>query len=674
MATNRRRWSAPGGLTLLEVLACVLPAARADEADPAGRYARLSDEEGAVSLEPAGVQECTAASHNLPLTTGDRLWADQSSRAELDLGDAALRLGSRTGVAFLNLDDNTAQMQLTAGTLIVHVRDMWASQRYEVDTPNVAVTLQQPGDYRLEVSEAGDTTLVRVSDGSVQATGGGQTIVIGMQQQVTFAGSSTLSYASATLGPPDDLDNWSAAREREREDSASAAYVADDVPGTQDLDDNGRWQETPEYGYVWTPTAVVVGWVPYRFGHWLWITPYGWTWVDDARWGYAPFHYGRWVQWHNTWSWVPGPRQQRPVYAPAMVAWVGGPAMGASSAFASDVGWFPLGPHEVYVPAYRVSASYVRNVNVTNTTIVNSAVITNIYQNNTTPTHYVNNRPAAVTVVPQNIFTSGQRVSGHAAQLPAGMLAGALVTAPAPAIAPIRQSVLGTSATHTIAQPPPALTRRTVVARTTPPPAPVPFDVQLAAVRANDGRPLSRGELAHLQPTAPAAPVKVIATAGPLISAGALARAQGNASRPQSALPPTRTPPPSPARPNPAPPPASLPTYAPPAPRGDRPPSAQSYAPSVQQRPFPTADSAQANSRPSSLPVYHPPGGPDPGLPDESARTDGNRAAHPTPPPPPAPRAQQPAHLSPPPPKTSSSEPRDAAPHGDRDSRERVER
>lgn len=675
MASDRRQWRAPAGLALLALFACMLAPARADDGDPPGRVARLSDVEGAVSLEPTGLQEWTAAPVNRPLTTGDRLWADQSSRAELDLGEAAVRLGSRTGFAFLNLDENVAQMQLTAGSLIVRIRDMWANQLYEIDTPNVAVTLQQPGEYRVDVSDAGDATVVKVVDGAAQVTGGAQTIAIGMQQQLTISGTGPLAYQSATLGPPDDLDGWSASRERAFEDSSSTEYAADDVPGTQDLDNNGQWQQTPEYGYVWMPTTVVMGWVPYQYGRWLWVSPWGWTWIDDARWGYAPFHYGRWVQWRNTWCWLPGPRQSHPVYAPAQVAWVGGSGV-STAPLGPNVGWFPLGPHEAYVPAYRASPAYLRNVNISNTTNVGAAA----------PTHYANNRPAAVTSVPRSIFTSGQRVGGNATQLSPAVLAGSLVTAAAPAIAPTRQSVLGGTAQHAVLRPPAAQMHRTTVVRTMPPPAPVPFDRQLAAMQDNDGRPLARSELARLQPAAPAVPVRMT-VAGPLVSASALAHTGTTSiAEREHALERTTLPPsprgsaasPAAARPgfstSPA---ASLPTYAPP--RADRPPQAPADMPSLQQQGFAPDDPTHAYSRPPSLPVYRPPAGPDPGLPDESLRADSSHhAPHAMPAaPPPASHAPPPPAHPPPPaptPKTSANEPRDSAAHGDRDSRERVVR
>src|SRR6185312_13829810 len=120
--------------------------------DPPGRVARLSYANGSVSLQPAGVEDWADPTVNRPLTTGDKLWTDRDSRAELDIGSAVIRLGSMTGFSFLNLDDQNAQMNITAGSAIVHVRNLGEDQSFEIDTPNVAVTLQSPGDYRVQVN------------------------------------------------------------------------------------------------------------------------------------------------------------------------------------------------------------------------------------------------------------------------------------------------------------------------------------------------------------------------------------------------------------------------------------------------------------------------------------------------------------------------------------------
>ncbi len=523
--------------------AAALHAQGAPDTDPPERVARLSDTEGTVSLQPAGMQAWSAAQLNRPLTTGDRLWCDQDSRAELDLGVAAIRLGSRTAFSFFNLDDHTVQLQLTAGTLIVHVREVSANQLYEVDTPNLAVALLEPGEYRLEVSDSGDATVVRVSEGRAQVEGGGQSVTVGMQQMARFSG--TQAYQTEPFGVPDDFDAWSAARERGLMNSPSGDYVPPDMPGTQDLDSNGTWELTPDYGYVWAPLVVAAGWAPYRFGHWAFIPPWGWTWIDDAAWGFAPYHYGRWVQWNSAWCWVPGPRRVHPVYAPAMVGWVGGPGR-HPGALAANVGWFPLGPHEVYVPPYAVSPRYARAVNLTNT-VVTSTNVTDVYQNNGTDLRYRNNTPAAVTAVPQGAFASGAQLRGRAVALTAAALADAGASASAPAIMPQRASPT-TAVAASVAHPPPAYLNRPVLARTPPPRAPVPFERQLAAMQANGGSALARPALARLQPDVAAGPVRILAAGSksplPVPAAAAAAAASAGAASLRNERPPPGVAPP----------------------------------------------------------------------------------------------------------------------------------
>jgi uncharacterized protein DUF6600 len=665
MPMRTARATAPRGLAVLGLLALfAFGSARADDTDPPGRVARLSYLEGAVSFEPAGMQEWVGAELNRPLTSGDRLWTDQQSVAELDLGAAVIRLGGMTGFCLINLDDTHAQIQLSAGTLIVRVWDTAEGQSYEIDTPNLALSLQQPGVYRVEVDEAGGATVVKVVDGVVLALGTGESIPVTSQQMMTFTGTTTLEYSAETLGAPDDLDNWAATRDREMQESPSRQYVAEDVPGGYDLDENGRWLSTPDYGYVWAPTVVVAGWVPYRFGHWVWIAPWGWSWIDDARWGFVTCHYGRWVYCGSYWCWVPGPHvhPHRPIYAPALVAWTGRP--GAAVAPGANVGWFPLGPHEVYAPSYHVSEGYLRSVNLTNTTFASEAYITNVYQSRVTTVHYANATSAAITAVPQSVFTSAQRVSGHRVPVSAETLTGMTFAAAAPAIAPVRQSGLGAATGRRATVPPASIVNRPVIAHTSPPRAPPAFESQLAAIQANGGRPLTRPDLARLQPATPVVPVHVLTQAkAPQPSLGERERALQTPT-----LPPTTTrtfvytPAPQPSTP------------APPA-HSDRPPWASQHG-------FSTDDPAHTYEHPAATPVHR---AETPPTPVETPAAPVVHAVHatPTPRPSPPPASHPEKHAPPAQPQPQSQTPsqgssrtqsrEDSNPHADR-SRDRVER
>ncbi len=474
--------------------------------DPPGRVARLGYMEGSVSFQPAGEPDWVQAVANRPMTTGDKLWADKDSRAELQLGSAVIRLNSETGFSFLNLDDNTVQIQLTAGALNIRVRELDQNDFFEVDTPNLAFSITQPGSYRIEASEDGNYTVVSIRDGGGQATGNGQTYTLHAGQSGTFSGTDSLNADVVELGRPDSFDNWADSRDHRYDDSRSAQYVSREVVGYEDLDDYGDWRDNSDYGHIWYPRHVEAGWAPYHDGHWVWISPWGYTWVDDSPWGYAPFHYGRWVVIGGRWGWVAGPIAVRPVYAPALVVFIGGG--GVSVGFGGNVGWFPLGPREVYVPSYRVSRRYVDRVNISNTNVTN-VQITNVYNTtiinkttNITNVTYVNrNVRGAVTAVPQRTFVNAQPVRGAAVRVNERDIARASLSTRA-AFVPTRDSVLGARASTAgrVSAPPQAVMNRQVIAKRVPPPPPVPFARQQQALEAHPGQPLARNEVRKLRP------------------------------------------------------------------------------------------------------------------------------------------------------------------------------
>ena len=502
--------------------------------DPPSRVARLGYMEGSVSFQPAGEPDWVQAVANRPMTTGDKLWADKDSRAELQLGSAVIRLNANTGFSFLNLDDNTAQIQLTSGSINLRVRRLDQNDVYEIDTPNLAFTVSQPGSYRVEASEDGTYSVVSLREGGGEATGNGQTYTLHAGQRGTFDGTDSLNAEVIDIGGRDQFDNWAYDRDRRYDGSRSAQYLSHDVVGYEDLDDNGDWRDDHNYGHVWFPNHVAADWAPYHEGHWDWIPPWGYTWVDDSSWGYAPFHYGRWVTVGGRWGWVAGPVAVRAVYAPALVVFIGGGGVGVG--FGGNVGWFPLGPREVYVPSYHVSREYVNRVNISNTT-VNNVQITNVYNTtiinktaNITNVTYANqNVRGAVTAVPQRAFAGAQPVGRAAVTMNAQQIAGASVSARV-AVAPTRESVLGAkfASANRVSAPPAAVMNRQVVAKRTPPPPPVPFAKQQQALEAHPGQPLARSEVRNLRPAAAEAPHPMVRQAPPGKPATATVGRPGN--------------------------------------------------------------------------------------------------------------------------------------------------
>ena len=388
-------------------IAAILPIAlllgrtvAAEEAlDPPDRVARISYVQGDVSTAPAEGGERERAELNRPLTTGDELAVGDGARAELQVDVASLQLGERSSISLLTLDDQTLQLRLIEGEMIVHVRELRDTDHIEIETANTRVSLLRPGEYRVSVEQGGEATVVGVREGGTEIQSGSQVFSLHASQEARYTGTTTLEEEVRSLGPRTELETWADRRETPLESSQSARYVSREVIGYDDLDRYGVWESDHSYGPVWYPRRISAGWAPYRFGQWAYIGPWGWTWIDQAPWGFAPFHYGRWAYLRSRWCWVPGPRHVRPVYAPALVGWVGR---------GSGYAWFPLGPREVYVPRHRASDRYVRQVNVSNTNI-NVNHITNIYRNRVPPGRFVNQRAAdGVTAIPRETFTAGR--------------------------------------------------------------------------------------------------------------------------------------------------------------------------------------------------------------------------------------------------------------------------
>jgi hypothetical protein len=429
----------------------------ADDGDPPERVAVADLIEGSAAAQFAGAGDWTSDLANRPLTSGDKVWVDANSRAELHLGSTAIRLGANSGLQFLNVADNFAQLRLSAGSMNVRLRYLSPDEAVEVDTPNSAISLLQAGEYRIDVGDTGDAVAVAVWGGQAEVAGQTQSFTLEQQELGEFHGTDTLGVQFSDLPPADNLDQWSQYLDQREDESLTANFLSRDESGYTDMDGSGNWQTDPDYGEVWFP-PVLAGWAPYSQGCWVWIAPWGWTWVDDAPWGFVPFHYGRWVHVRSGWAWSPGQLTVRPVYAPALVAW----GMGPNSA----VVWVPLGYNEIYRPSMHVSNTYLRRVNVSNTYIDNTVSMD--YRTVANAPHYANQSiPGAVGAAAPETFTTARAVNREQKPIAAGQIVMSAGNPPSPTPkSRVRAAGLGRAAAPI---PPQRIFSRATVARTAPP-------------------------------------------------------------------------------------------------------------------------------------------------------------------------------------------------------------
>lgn len=348
---------------ILLLLAFALAAATAWGQDPPARVGRLAHIENDVQFSVDRNQRSEPASINWPISSGAVIETGQRGRAEISIGSTAYRLNERSRTEFKIIDDLRVDLLVEGGSLAVSILDRDQANDIAVATPEGVVRFATAGRYRIDVYA--DSTELSVFAGQASFDEYGRVEQVEAGQQLTAWSDGR--HSAGSNRDQDSFDLWVAERERAMLAGTARRHVSPRMTGYADLDAYGDWQTAPDYGAVWYPRGVADDWAPYRYGRWVWIAPWGWTWVDTAPWGFAPFHYGRWALIHGRWAWVPGSYVATPVYAPALVAWVGNGgwsvSFGVGSALA--VGWFPLGPREVYVPGYRYSSTYLHQINVT---------------------------------------------------------------------------------------------------------------------------------------------------------------------------------------------------------------------------------------------------------------------------------------------------------------------
>ncbi len=388
--------------------------------------ARLSLIQGEVVLQTEATgSEWGAAVINTPLIPGAKLWDPENGRSEIQrFGESYLRASANTEVDITNLSISTSgdliQVGVPQGRIYVNYAGSSVENSvFQVDSPVTSVISYGPTKFEVDVYEDG-TTEVSVLNGSVSVQGQNGVTTVDAGTMLSM-GSDQVAELSP-MRPEDAWISWNLSRDSAlvyRGPSRSYLPASLSIYGN-DFDSNGRWVQTADYGYVWTPLNIVADWAPYRIGRWCWIGG-DYVWVSYEPWGWVPYHYGRWAFLASIgWCWVPPSRTARVYWCPGFVAWIQTPTY---------VSWVPLGPGEIY---YGRGYYGPHSVNITNINI-NTIRINNVYVN-----ARVTN---AVTVVGRETFLTGKRVS--VANVPANPFrGGAKVAIGGPAIKPVKATAL----------------------------------------------------------------------------------------------------------------------------------------------------------------------------------------------------------------------------------------
>jgi len=329
-----------------------------EDDEPVQRVARITFIDGDVAFLRAGVSEWSDAAINLPLLTGDQIYAGPGARVEIQLGRGYyIRLSENTALTFTDLSHTAAQFEVTEGIALIRLeRYGSAFERFEVDTPNAALLLQQDGFYRIDVrGEEASEVIVRNGLAEVTTSDGVFSLREGQRLLVDTGDNGRLEIVADSSR--DAWDDWSHERDTTIDRgplSFAPTYVNQQETdnhcfyGASELSSYGTWTNYGSYGYCWVP-RVSSGWAPYRNGQWLWIPRAGWSWWSNEPWGWAPYHYGRWVYLNGLgWAWSPGIGSSYYRYGHSYYQWR--PALvgffNCSTPRGNYIGWYPLRPGE----------------------------------------------------------------------------------------------------------------------------------------------------------------------------------------------------------------------------------------------------------------------------------------------------------------------------------------
>lgn len=336
-------------------------------ADPPARAGRIADVTGTAWLFDPEAKAWERVLRNQTIGQGDQMRTDARSRVTVRVGSSTLWVDEQSDIEVLQLDDTATVIRVAAGDVALRLRTAQTAQATRIQTREGTISPEMEGLFRIDQRDRGSRLAVLQGRAQFDSDPGApvQRAWLREGEQAEFWWAEAPRVERQPISR-DKFSAWLSAQDRAEGALAwgDAPYVSPEMTGAEDLNQNGNWEVAAEYGNVWIPARVAVGWEPYRDGRWVWTRQWGWSWVDNAPWGFAPFHYGRWIQHRGRWAWAPGRFDPRPAYSPAMVAWVGGPQVVVGITIGGtrrppQSGWVPLAPRQIYAPAYSHSPQYI---------------------------------------------------------------------------------------------------------------------------------------------------------------------------------------------------------------------------------------------------------------------------------------------------------------------------
>ncbi len=446
-------------------------AAAAPSAAPVApaRVGRVSLVTGKAGFRGRGEALWSDAAINDPVSTGASLRTDPQARAEMRIGADTVDLADSTEILIARLEDHAAEIAVRRGRIDLDIPQLGAGETIEIDVPRGAVRLLKPGRYDVNAGSGDQPPRIAAFTGGARFVAGAIDMPIKAGDALVLNGSD-IAHAAIEPATADDFARWCGSRAADEAKLSAPYYVSPAMTGFAALDAAGAWRKDSEFGEVWVPSSLPAEWAPFRFGHWRWVMPWGWSWIDGQPWGFAPSHYGRWAFAGGHWVWSPGAFSKELVYAPAVVAFLGTPGVGLSYADSTGpaIAWFPLAPGEFYWPSYTGDLDAIRALNRGN---VADLGIIRLRADGEPPAEIADapfaNRQFA-SVVPRPVFVAGQAVMPALLQLPPRRLQNAPAIMGSPRIGP----------------PPPAAPARVAMAPAVRPHPPAAHTGALAAKRA----------------------------------------------------------------------------------------------------------------------------------------------------------------------------------------------